>query len=174
MSETLPQILWQQFGASIDMLENAMMACSDDLWSSCSKEFDFWYLIYHTLFFLDYCLSDDPSTFHPPKPFTLSEFDPTGVLPERVYLKAELLNYLEFGREKCRVLIEGLTDEKAKQRFIDEYRNYSILENLLYNMRHVQHHAAQLNLLLRQHQDSAPNWVGRTKHALGSVEQSAQ
>ena len=26
--------------------------------------------------------------------------------------------------------------------------NYSVVEILLYNMRHVQHHAAQLNLLL--------------------------
>jgi hypothetical protein len=30
-------------------------------------------------------------------------------------------------------------------------------------MRHVQHHMAQLNLILRQVIDSAPNWVGRTK-----------
>jgi DinB superfamily len=166
MNETLREILWRQFGASIDMLENAMLACSDELWSNGSKEFDFWYLAYHTLFYLDYYLSDDPSTFHPPKPFTLSEFDPSGLLPERVYSKTELLTYLEFGREKCRVLIEGLTDEKAKERFINEYRNYSLLEILLYNMRHVQHHAAQLNQLLRKHQNSAPKWVGRTKCSL--------
>jgi len=34
-------------------------------------------------------------------------------------------------------------------------------------MRHVQHHAAQLNLILRQTIDSAPPWVGRAKVALG-------
>jgi hypothetical protein len=168
MSETLQDILWQQFGASIDMLENAMKACSDELWSNGSKEFDFWYLAYHTLFFLDYNLSESPADFHPPAPFTLSELDPTGVLPERVYSKLELLNYLEFGREKCRVLIKGLSDETAKQRIIDPYKNYSRLELLLYNMRHVQHHTAQLNLLLRQHQDSPPTWVGRTKHPLNA------
>src|SRR5687767_7015822 len=36
------------------------------------------------------------------------------------------------------------------------------VEALLYNMRHVQHHAAQLNLLLRQATNSAPDWVART------------
>jgi len=36
----------------------------------------------------------------------------------------------------------------------------------LYNLRHVQHHAAQLNLILRQTIDSAPPWVGRAKLAL--------
>ncbi len=35
-----------------------------------------------------------------------------------------------------------------------------MLENA---MRHVQHHAAQLNLILRQKIDSAPGWVSRTK-----------
>jgi hypothetical protein len=35
------------------------------------------------------------------------------------------------------------------------------LELFLYNLRHLQHHTAQLNLLLRQRTDSAPRWVGR-------------
>jgi len=30
-------------------------------------------------------------------------------------------------------------------------------------MRHVQHHAAQLNLILRQQIDSAPGWVAKAK-----------
>jgi hypothetical protein len=35
---------------------------------------------------------------------------------------------------------------------------------LLYNLRHVQHHAAQLNLILRQVTNSAaPAWVRRAK-----------
>jgi uncharacterized damage-inducible protein DinB len=39
--------------------------------------------------------------------------------------------------------------------------NYAVLEILIYNMRHVQHHAAQLNLLLRQRVDNTPGWVPR-------------
>jgi uncharacterized damage-inducible protein DinB len=36
-----------------------------------------------------------------------------------------------------------------------------VLELLLYDLRHLQHHTAQLNLLLRQRTNSAPRWVGR-------------
>jgi hypothetical protein len=54
-----------------------------------------------------------------------------------------------------------MTDEKAAARCA--FRDLNELEHLLYNMRHVQHHMAQLNLILRQVIDSAPNWVGRTK-----------
>ena len=168
MDETTRETLWHQFGAAVDMLENAMLECSEAVWSNGSGAHDFWYLAYHTLFFLDYDLSDTPleTDFQPPEPFTKSEFDPEGVLPERIYSKPELLEYLQFAREKCRTLIRDLTSEKAQARFISEYRNFSRLELLLYSMRHVQHHAAQLNLLLRQGQDSAPRWVGQTKHKL--------
>jgi hypothetical protein len=44
--------------------------------------------------------------------------------------------------------------------------DFSRLELLIYNIRHVHDHAAQLNLLLRQATDSAPGWVARTHGSL--------
>lgn len=160
MDSSLKELLWKQFGASIDMFENAIKACPKQLWNT---ESNFWYIAYHTLFFLDYYLTEKPDDFSPPAPFTLSEFDSSGKLPERIYTKEELLAYAEHCRQKCHDLIAALTDERAANRWINEYRNYSILEILLYNMRHVQHHAAQLNLLLRQGKFEVPDWVSRTK-----------
>lgn len=144
------------------MLENAMLACPEELWSDRSRRPEFWYLAYHTLFWLDLYLSDSVEGFTPPAPFTLDELDPTGLLPERPYTKGELQAYLEHGRRKCRATIAALTDEKASQRCGFERPDMTVAELLLYNMRHVQHHAAQLNLILRQTIDSAPRWVART------------
>ncbi|HEX2078427.1 MAG TPA: DinB family protein [Longimicrobium sp.] len=162
--------LWQQFGAAIDMLENAIVACPDDLWSDRTQLPEFWYVAFHTLFFLDLYLSGSPDGFAPPAPFTLDELDDRGIMPERPYRKDELLPYLEHGREKCRAVIAALTDEKlyASQRWWT--REMSGLEVLMYNMRHVQHHAAQLNLILRQQTDSAPRWVARTQHGLDAAD----
>lgn len=161
--DTWRAVLWQQFGAAIDMLENALIACPDKLWSDRSQQPEFWYLVYHTLFWLDLYLSDSPEGFAPPAPFTLDEMDPAGLLPERPYTKDELRTYLEHGRNKCRAKIEALTDEKVRQRFRLRRMDFSVAELLMYNMRHVQHGAAQLNLILRQKVDSAPRWVVRTK-----------
>jgi hypothetical protein len=91
-------IIWQQFGAAIDMLENAMRACPDQLWSDPSTRpawvsrnvVGFWYVAYHTLFFLDFYLSESAEGFTPPAPFTLDELNPAGLLPQRPYTKAEL------------------------------------------------------------------------------------
>ena len=159
MHKSLREILWKQFGATIDMLENAISLCPENFWNDPR----FWHSAYHTIFYLDYYLSADPDKFMPPTPFTLSEFDPNGAMPERVYTKNELLDYLEFARKKCFYLITDLTEENAEKRFINEYRNYNRFEIILYNLRHVQHHVGQLNLLLRQNIDDAPKWVSQTK-----------
>ena len=159
MDTTWKTIIWQQFGAAIEMLENAMLACPEKLWSDRSKQPEFWYTAYHALFWLDCYLSDSVEGFASPAPFTLDELDPAGLLPKRVYTQEELRTYLEHGREKCRATIDALTDEKARQRCRFDWLDISVAELLLYNMRHVQHHAAQLNLILRQTIGSAPRWV---------------
>ncbi|NIS38205.1 DinB family protein [Candidatus Saccharibacteria bacterium] len=155
--------IWQQFGAAIDMLENAISACPENLWSDRTRQPQFWYVAYHTLFWLDFYLSDSAENFTPPTPFTLTELDPAGLLPDRVYTKEELQSYLEHDRKKCRARLETLTEEKARQPFTFGRVDCSIAELLLYNMRHVQHHTAQLNLILRQTIDSAPRWVIEAK-----------
>ena len=160
--------LWKQFGAAIDMLENAMRAAPDELWRDRSRRPEFWYLVYHTLFWLDYYLSESEKGFAPPAPFTLDEMDPAGVFPDRPYTKTELQAYLDHGRVKCRAVIGALTDERARQPCGFSRRDMSVFELQLYNMRHVQHHAAQLNLILRQQVDDAPTWVGRTPSDLAA------
>jgi uncharacterized damage-inducible protein DinB len=156
--------LWQQLGAAIDMLENAIAACPEELWSDRSRQPEFWYLAFHTLFFLDLYLSDSVEGFAPPPPFTLDELDPAGVLPERPYTQEELRAYLEHGREKLRKVVAGLTDEQAREpRLFGSSFEGSFFELLLYSLRHVQHHTAQLNLILRQETDSASRWVAKAR-----------
>ena len=171
MDTTLRTSIWQQFGAAIDMLENARRACPDPLWSDPlwgdrsqpPESAQFWYVAYHTLFWLDFYLSGSVEGFAPPAPFTLGEMDPAGLLPERPYTKDELQTYLDHGRKKCRATIEALTDEKVRQRCRFPWGEVSFAELLLYNMRHVQEHASQLSLILGQTTNSAPGWVTKAK-----------
>ncbi|MFD1602438.1 DinB family protein [Flavobacterium artemisiae] len=160
MDQSLKQILWRQFGASIDMLKNAIELCPESLWDT---EQQFGYNAFHCTFFLDYYLTLDPVGFTPPPPFSLSEFEDR--LPERVYTKAEVLHYLQFCREKCKNLIGTMTNEIYESDWINESKTmkYNVVEILLYNMRHVQHHAAQLNLVLRENINDAPHWIRHAK-----------
>jgi len=151
----------QQFHAAIDMLGNAIEACPDSVWSGQPPR-AFWYLAFHTLFFLDLYLSEcEEPRFHPPPPFGLTELAPGSVPPERAYGKDELLGYLEHCRKKLDAVMAGMTEAWVASPCPFDYRAMSNGELLLYNMRHVQHHAAQLNMRLRQETDSAPRWVSK-------------
>ena len=173
--------LWRQFNIAIDMLENALVACPTPLWKerlwpdpadpSLPPEFppefaEFWYIAYHTLFWLDLYLSGSPEEeFAPPAPFIWTEIDPP-VSPERPYTRDELHIYLVHLRQKCQTTITELSDEQAQQQVdLPWRRKPSYFELLLYTLRHVQEHAAQLSLFLGQHgiPDEAIGWVGRAR-----------
>ena len=170
MDTALKTSFWQQFGAAIDMLENALRACPDELW--CDRlvtwqdstdepgYMGFWDSVYHALRYawLDLYLSGTREGFAPPAPFV------AGSLPERPYTKAELQIYLDHCRQKCQATIMALTDEKASEWCTFPWVELSFAELQLYNMRHVQEHAAQLNLFLGQKLGSAPDWVTRADH----------
>ena len=113
------------------------------------------------MFFLDYYLSLKPIGFTPPANFKYSEFD--GEPPQETFSKQEILDYLLLCKAKFEDLIANLTEEIAQSRWINASRtmDYSIIEILLYNLRHVQHHVGQLNHLLRQNTGDAPRWVYR-------------
>ena len=159
-------IVWRQFGATIDTLKNALVACPDALWTQRlwpapppqwfpPRFAEFWYVSYHTLVWLDLYLSGVPEEdFAPPAPFAQGELDSVETMPDRPYTKEELRAYLASTREKCRATLLGLTDEQARrpvQYPWSEGQSVSFLELQLYNLRHVQEHAAQLSLFLGQH-----------------------
>lgn len=154
------QTIWSQFGASIDALKQAVEMCPDDLW----EREEYWHLAFHTLFWLDFYLSETPDGFLPPAPFTLDEMDPERVMPERSYTRNEMFMYLTHCREKCRNVVSGITDDHAASPSGFERLNPTIGELHLYNLRHVQHGAAQLNLQLRWDIDKAPGWVFRANN----------
>lgn len=168
MDKSTKEILWNQFGASIDMLINVISHCPDDYFITNKR---FYYIAFHSTIFLDYYLTIPPKDFFPLLPFTYKE--PVerpkeavdDLIPDKMYSRHEIVKYLKQSREKCRQLIYTLTDEKLSERFKEgdepNDMDYPLLEILLYNMRHTQHHAAQLNMMLRQDTDQHMEWSFR-------------
>jgi hypothetical protein len=160
-------IIWQQFEAAIDMLDDALHACPNQQWrdsiwidpTDAPEYSEFWFIVYHALFWTDLYLSGGSREgFTLPAPFI------AGKLPEKPYSKDELQAYLEHCRQKCRTAFEAMSDEKANQRCEFPWgEEVSFAELQLYSMRHVQEHAAQLSLHLGQKGDSDLDWVARAR-----------
>lgn len=170
----LQKVLWNQFGASIDMLRDIIAVWPDPYWNLSNRVY---YLCYHTFLFLDYYLTIPPTTYTAALPFTMISpekipaYAVDDLLPAKLYTKQELLDSLQTCRQKCRRVILGLSKETLEQTWIDRPDDiagsstlkYSVLEILLYNLKHVQHHVGQLNLLLREETGQAVAWVANAQ-----------
>jgi uncharacterized damage-inducible protein DinB len=80
----------------------------------------------------------------------------------RTYTRAELLGYLEYCRRKCQETIGALSNEGANRMCRFSWGELPFAELLLYNMRHVQEHAAQLHLFLGQQAGKPAAWETRS------------
>lgn len=87
------------------------------------------------------------------------------LIPDKFYEKREIVAYLKQSREKGKQIVYALNNETLNDKFKEgdnpNDMNYPILEILLYNMRHTQHHTAQLNMLLRQDINKHIEWSFR-------------
>ena len=171
MDQLVKDALWQQIGAAIDYLGDTLRAYPAALWEhrlyvtpGRPPQFaEAWYLFYHTLFWFDLYLTGTEEGYRPPAPFTLIEQPEIGPLPERVYSPAELLEFWALARGNCRAAIEALTPESAARRCEFGWGTVSFLELLIYNLRHLQEHTAELNLVLGQHLIATPDYPAQVR-----------
>ncbi len=167
------EMLWRQFGAVIDMLGDALRDCPDELWEKrlwgdqpdqwvAAGFSTFWYLGYHTLFWLDLYLTGAEEGFTPPAPFDLVEMEPNENLP-RTYTRAELLDYLQYCRRKYQETIGALSTEQAYRLCRFPWGELPYAELQLYSLRHVQEHGAQLRMFLGQQAGKSAGWVSQAQ-----------
>jgi hypothetical protein len=112
MDPTWSAALWQQFGAALEMLDNAVEACPVSLWRerlwSNSPDHpqpsggEFWFV------------ADSPSGAKPPSPFPAPALDAKDDPREQPYTKDALLAYFAYTKQKCHRTISTLTGERAR------------------------------------------------------------
>lgn len=156
--------LWKQYGAALDTLHDALTLCPDALWETVLWQDDedarygqFWFIAYHTLFWTDLFLGGSYDGFLPPAPFV------RGKLPDQPYSKSDVQHYLKTCREKAKAMFEGLTDERARQVCVFQWMEPTYLELQLYAMRHIQEHAAELNMILGHRGITGQDWVATAR-----------
>ena len=156
--ESLKQALHQQYGAAIDMLENAVQACPEWLWDNNSKGPAFWQVVYHTTYYLDLYFSEfeevlSTSPKHDGAAHRL-EF-----IPERTRSKDELLGLLSKARLKCFSVVDIIDPTYLEGSTPFEWQSFNRANLVLDNLRHVQHHVGQLVMLLRREVNVDLEWV---------------
>ena len=151
-------VVWEQCGGAIDALSKVVARCPDALWSDSKRARPVWNEVQHVAFWLDLYLSGAVEGYSPPRGIGMEELDPEGVLPATPLSKGQARSWLQHSRSKATDVIQGLTEERAAEMCTFGWGSMPFGELLLYNIRHVQHHVGQLNLILRQEVDDAAPW----------------
>lgn len=158
-------IVKSQFSAALAMFEQAVQACPDAHWNNPAHIDRFWHVAYHTLFYTDLYLGLPDNDFVArPYHFDKAQWfpeDPAEYEKITIFPKTDILAYLAFVRERLDTVIGRLVDVSLDRPCPFTWLDMSIPECLLYNMRHVQHHAAQLLLMMQQAGIMEPVWKGK-------------
>ncbi len=163
MLDTFKELITNQFDAALCTLSECIDRCPDAAWKSKIANYEFSQVAFHTLIFMDFYLGDGDGdgdgygdeTFRR-QPFHLDhegcfgdyeEFEDR--VPVTLYERPFIQSYLEHGRAKSSAVIAAATAESLSAQSPFSWLPFSRAEVHVHNIRHIQHHAAQLILRLR-------------------------
>ncbi len=147
------------------MLARSVEACPAELWDNDKYKNRFWHISYHVLFYTDFYLSSDERSYQP-SPQYIPEYQYLGNFPwesdkkpniSAPCSKEHILRYILYIHSILDDSIEGI--ELSDSSGFD-WLPFNKLELQLYNIRHIQHHTAQLNLLLQMETGVSIEWIG--------------
>ncbi|HLW48652.1 MAG TPA: DinB family protein [bacterium] len=175
-TDNLRAILKSQYHAALAMLRAAITRCPEHLWTAGDGHANpYWRLAYHTLYYTHLYLQPDLQAFHPwthhrrgiqrtarnpgSGPRRPSPRRPPGAEPP--YTKADVLAYWRI----CDGLVDNAVDTLDLGNPHSGFSWYPLskLEHQIINLRHIQHHAAQLTDRLRAATGAGINWESSRK-----------
>jgi len=155
MLATVKSLILHQMTATLDTLNYCIETCPDSEWQEDHKDAAFSQVVFHTLFYADFYLGRDSSPFKD-QPFHVSHKDIFSDYeeledrrPQHLYEKEFCLDYLAHCKAKLMATVEAETEESLSGDSGIDFRKCSRAELYVYNMRHIQHHAAQLGLRIQ-------------------------
>lgn len=168
MTEHYKQIVRNQYEAALSMLKQRIQTCPEQHWEDNVGQGTFRQDAYHVLFWADYYLTPHEDQF------VLSPFNERGGDELRPVIsdgleKADTLDYLLHCHDKVLQVVAAETLESLEggSGFPSIFKRYPLsrAELHLYNIRHLQHHTAQLSLHLRRLADESGTppelpWIG--------------
>lgn len=161
------QLFASQIDAALQMLGDCIAQCPADAWQTpvCNLSFD--QAAFHVLVYTDMYLGPDTASFkqqafHRENAAFFADYEEMEDRKQvNHYEKPALVTYLEFCRAKAREVIAEETNSSLEAAAGFPWLGMSRAEMYAYNLRHIQHHAAQLSLRLRFDHGIDVKWVKR-------------
>lgn len=164
-NKILSQIIASQFKACLGMLGQAIEKVPETLWNNDAYDNPIWQIAYHSLWGTKFYLSENPESFVPFENAIEGaeslggiqdwENPDKGVKVEGFHTQTELLAYIEIITKH---LLEDIEAIPLDQNSGFDWYPYSRLELHINNIRHIQHHTAQIIERLKNQGKSGFIW----------------
>jgi len=156
----------RQMGASFKMLENTILNANEKTWAARINNMPFWQICYHVLWYTDFYFHANQATFQP-QPFDIKGIKdihdkPNAWLVEQQkhpISKSDMLVYHTYAKQKALQFIQGINESYFTTPSPFEWHGFPMIDLVDYNLRHLQHHIAYLNIILRREQDLGSPWI---------------
>ena len=153
-----------QYEASLATLANCAENCPDEWWLEPVVELKFSQVVFHTLFFTDVYLGKDLASlkdqaFHQEHSAIFDGYEELEPVRQKsIYDRSFIRSYFTHCRIKAAKVIAGESEDSLAHKPGFDWLSFSRAEVHVYNVRHIQHHAAQLSLHLRLKIDESIDW----------------
>jgi hypothetical protein len=155
-----------QYAATLCTLDLCIDRCADSAWDEPVGNLKFCQVAFHTLFFTDFYLESSEVSirdqdFHRERPEFFRDYEELEDRTQQLlYERSAVKDYVQHCREKSTRVVVSETEPALIARCDFSRRNCSRAELHIHNIRHIQHHAAQLSLRLRLDTGEGVPWVG--------------
>ena len=179
-TEHFREVLKSQYHAALAMLRQAIERCPDALWASRDYHNPFWRIAYHVLYYTHLYIQPALADFRPWEHHQtgLQFMDDTVAPPEiqdltelphrppqtgEPYTKAQMLEYWSICERMVDDAVDVLDLTSPESGF--SWYKLSKAEHQFINIRHIQHHAAQLGDRVRATTGTGVDWVSAGRRA---------
>ncbi len=165
MKNLITSMLQSQFTASFKMFGDCIEKCPADAWDQPVQNCTFRHAAYHGLFFADLYLSNsieefESQVYHSDNSAIFDGFDELeDNSHQSSHDQTTLAGYLEFCKDKAQKTLASETAETLADTAGFSWLKCCRAESHIYNIRHIQHHAAHLSLALRRHDGTDIPWA---------------
>lgn len=159
------QLTISQYKAALQTLEHCIDECPAQQWAGNVANHSFSESAFHALFFADVYLGNDldelkSQPFHQQHAAEFGDYEELQrKVPENTYTKQFVKEYLKFCTEKVESVLSAETEQSLQSESGIPWQEITRGELHTYNIRHLQHHAAQLILRLRLDTEVNIGWV---------------
>lgn len=165
MLDNFKSLILNQYEAAFRTLKHCIDQCPNEAWGKPVCNHQFCQSVFHGLFFADLYLGPNSDVvsdqdFHREQAAVFEGYEEMeSGPPNKTYDREFIELYLEHCRDKARVVVAAFTEDKLKTKAGFSWIEGTAAEVHVYNIRHIQHHAAQLSLRLRLDSIADVPWV---------------